>query len=85
MNKWVKFYLDTNSTWGVVENREQWLEMKKTWVEHSTGRVNNDLKDCPALDPKLQDAHDLPKFGYVIECTGPDTLEAFFERNNMQW
>jgi hypothetical protein len=81
--KWVVFYLDTNSVWGMVESREDWLGMKKKWVEWQSGRTDEELKDCPGM--KEKDIPLPPKFGYVVECTGPGTLGQFFERNGMEW
>lgn len=82
--KWVLFYLDTNSVWGNVIDREEWLGMKKRWVEWQPGRTEEELKDCPGM--KMEDrTSGIPKFGYVVECTGPDTLGEFFKRNRMEW
>ena len=81
---WTTFWLDTNSVWGIISNREQWLKAKNIWVNAGT-RIGEELKECPGMPPEEQKKHSMPKFGYVVECTGPQTLGDFFEEHGMEW
>jgi hypothetical protein len=71
---------------------------KPTWIcFESTPRGDDWVKDLFAKMKKAaadslrrarnlpDDARDPPKYGFVRECCGSDTLGEFFERHDMEW
>ena len=80
---WTTFYFDGNLAFGIVDSPAEWDRVKSAYREFKGG--------CPTpaelLDARnCQDRREgsLPKFGFVIECNGPQTLREFFSEHGME-
>ena len=71
---WKPFYFEGNQAWGVIDSPAKWR------------RILEAYKGATTADPyKAQRGLDgsIPKFGFYIEYTGPETLEQWAETNGM--
>lgn len=77
---WVTFYFDGNLAFGIVDSPAEWERIKQAYREapggHATPAELLESRNCP------RDGG-LPKFGFVVECDGPQTLRDFFVQHGM--
>lgn len=79
-NPWVSFYFDGNLAFGIVDSPEEWERIKQAYRDapggHATPADLLTARNCPR-------ARGLPKFGFVVECDGPQTLGDFFSEHGL--
>lgn len=77
---WVSFYFDGNQAFGIVDSPAEWERIKQAYRDASGGHATPaDLltaRNCPR-------ERGLPKFGFVVECDGPQSLWDFFLQHGM--
>jgi hypothetical protein len=79
---WVTFWLETNSTFGLVDSPEKWIQKRKEWNSDAcgSGMHPNDIYDLKSYDK----SEGWPEFGSRREHRdGTRTLGEFFEANGM--
>lgn len=77
---WTPFYFDGNLAFGIVDSPAEWELIKQAYREapggHATPAELLEAQNCPR-------DRGLPKFGFVVECDGPQTLRDFFVQHGM--
>lgn len=77
---WTPFYFDGNLAFGIVDSPAQWERLKQAYRDSPGGYPSPadllEAKNCPR-------ERGLPKFGFVVECDGPQTLRDFFVEHGM--
>ena len=89
---WTPFYFDGNQAFGLVDSRSEWERIKNVYREAgktcgcATPAELLEARNCPReslLGMQLRGVMGVPKFGFVVECCGDQTLGQFFERNGI--
>jgi hypothetical protein len=74
--QWVKFWIESNQVFGMVESLSEWERVKRLFSEAYKNTDIYDLKED--IYPK-----ELPNFGQRREHKGDRTLRDFFQENGM--
>lgn len=83
---WQPFWLETNEVWGLVEDRETWVQMRQKWETANcvAGDQIYNLK-CTAPGYDSGSPPEPMSFGERIEHLGGTmTLRQFFQENGMR-
>lgn len=80
--KWVPFWFDTNSCFGLADTPEKWDEIKTMWYKDNF--IDANIYDaCRSYDSSLESYN--PNFGTRREHhNGSMTLGEFFDKNGMK-
>lgn len=80
---WKTFYFDGNQAFGVVDSPAEWERIKATYREFA--KIGSCASPADLLTARNcpREIGLTPKFGFVIECDGPQTLGEFFAENGM--
>ena len=71
--RWIPFFYDSNSHFGLVESPAVLVGFAKAWME-SSGRHLDAFLDALSDGPRKASDPRPPKFGFRAECRGPGTL-----------
>lgn len=83
-NNWEKFWLETNSAWGICDSPEQWLERRAAWNKGAHGQKPDEIYNLKLAATKTKRKGDVPSFGSRVEhIGGTKTLGEFFDEHNM--
>lgn len=75
--KWIPFYFESNACWGMVNNSEEWNNMKELFP---SSRSMYDAK----IKPVTNHDYGFLSFGFYPEYSGETTLKDFFIEHNMR-
>lgn len=79
--QWTPFWFEGNQYFDWVNTREDWTNLVEIYRPHC---LHDDVAAW-ILDTAQVDGHSMkPKYGFVRECDGKETLREFFEKNDMQ-
>lgn len=84
MNKWKRFYFESNQFFDYIENLDDWQRLKSAYPRLSDDELL-DAKQATyngSLSQKVMDAHN--NYGFRLEHDGDKTLRDFFKESGME-
>ena len=84
--KWTPFWLETNSTFGLVDSAEVWVQKRHEWDKDASryGICPDEIYELKSYDRDSNDKSQTPSFGSRREHIGGKmTLGLFFALHGM--
>ena len=83
MSNWERFHFESNQSFGMCNNKEEWDEVKSNYCSYHNTLDPSKAKQATYGD-KGHHSKFRPNFGFRLEHQGEYTLADFAKDNNME-